>query len=431
MNSIILYTKSNTERHAYVFNFVFVDIFGCDINITDDIDVFAKSAKFRINYSTEITEADINIIPHGLLSENDIRNQMIQLGKWNELPIFFQTTGADIPFEIFSAVFYLISRYEEYFPYEPDLYQRYPHTNSLAFKHQFLHLPLVDLWLQELKKLIQSKNRMMVLKENTFRFIPTYDIDIAYSYLGKGLKRNIAASILNFFRGEYAQIKNRQRVLQHKEKDPYDSYEFLDDLHARYAASPIYFFLVGNNGPLDKNLAFESDVMQKLFSHISKKYKVGVHPSYQSHNHIDFLKSEVAKLSSNKSRQHYIRFSLPISYQNLIACNITEDYSMGYGSINGFRASTSYPFQWFDLSNNRQTDLKIFPFCYMECNSFFEQKLSAAQAREEMLHYFETVKKVNGNFITIWHNFSLGTDPLWTGWREIYEDLFDVISSNK
>ena len=50
-------------------------------------------------------------------------------------------------------------------------------------------------------------------------------------------------------------------------QDPYDSYAFLDDLHARYKLQPVYFFLAGNNGKLDKNLPFESVVMQHLFAH--------------------------------------------------------------------------------------------------------------------------------------------------------------------
>jgi hypothetical protein len=67
----------------------------------------------------------------------------------------------------------------------------------------------------------------------------------------------------------------------------------------------------------------------------------------------------------------------------------------------------------------------------MECNSFFEQKLTASQARDEMLHYHQVVQKVNGTFISIWHNFSLGSDSLWNGWREMYADFLHHFSSNK
>ncbi|MBK8146093.1 MAG: polysaccharide deacetylase family protein [Bacteroidetes bacterium] len=431
MNSIAIYTKSLTARQAYIFDFVWVDVFGCAIQYCDDLNQFKNIDGFKINYSTEIVPADFSVVPHGILFEDTIQSQELHISRWKGLPIFFQTKGAEIPFDIFSAAFYLITRYEEYLPYTPDLYQRFPHENSLAYQHHFLQIPLVDQWLQAFKKLLQNKNQSLSFKKNTFQFIPTYDIDIAYSYLGKGLARNVAASLQNFINGEFSQIKKRIRVLQQQEKDPYDSYDFLDDLHAQYSLNPIYFFLVGKNGRLDKNLAFENGHMQKVFNRISKKYLVGIHPSYQSHKDTQILQSEIAKIKSTRSRQHYIRFTLPTTYQHLIDQGITEDYSMGYGSINGFRASTSFPFHWFNVSKNEVTVLKVYPFCYMECNSFFEQKLTASQSKDEMLHYFHEVQKVEGTLISIWHNFSLGSDPLWAGWREIYADVLQYVSSNK
>lgn len=94
---------------------------------------------------------------------------------------------------------------------------------------------------------------------------------------------------------------------------------------------------------------------------------------------------------------------------------------MGYGSINGFRASVASAFYWCSLSKEEQTDLRLHPFCFMDANSFYEQQYTAAQAYEEMLHYYKTYKDVNGTLITIWHNNFLGTDKTFTGWKELYE----------
>jgi len=102
---------------------------------------------------------------------------------------------------------------------------------------------------------------------------------------------------------------------------------------------------------------------------------------------------------------------------------------MGYGSINGFRASTSNSFQWFDLSKNEPTNFRVYPFCFMECNSFYEQKQSVAITRNELQHYIAQVKKVNGHLITIWHNFSLGTDPLWHSWQSLYREQLAMIKA--
>jgi len=42
---------------------------------------------------------------------------------------------------------------------------------------------------------------------------------------------------------------------------------------------------------------------------------------------------------------------------------------------------------------------------------------------EELQHYYKIVKSVNGLLITIWHNNFLGTDKIFAGWREVYEQF--------
>ena len=102
---------------------------------------------------------------------------------------------------------------------------------------------------------------------------------------------------------------------------------------------------------------------------------------------------------------------------------------MGYGSINGFRASVASPFYWYDLEKEEATYLLLYPFCYMEANSFFEQKITPQQALEEMRHYYQQVKKVNGTFISIWHNTFLGTDERFKGWRDVYYQFIQEVGS--
>ena len=122
-----------------------------------------------------------------------------------------------------------------------------------------------------------------------------------------------------------------------------------------------------------------------------------------------------------KSRQHYVRFNMPEGYQRLVTAGITDDYSMGYGSINGFRASVASSFYWYDLEKEAQTSLRIHPFCFMDANSYYEQKQNAEQAYEELIYYYTACKVVNGTLITIWHNNFLGTAKEFKGWQEVYE----------
>jgi hypothetical protein len=121
------------------------------------------------------------------------------------------------------------------------------------------------------------------------------------------------------------------------------------------------------------------------------------------------------------SRQHYIRFTLPATFRRLIETGIEKDFSMGYGSINGFRASVCSPYYWYDLEKESATTLMLYPFCFMDANSLFEQKQTPQQTYNELIQYYERVKGCKGVFIPIWHNFILGTDAAYEGWRNMFE----------
>ncbi len=230
-------------------------------------------------------------------------------------------------------------------------------------------------------------------------------------------------------------VNERLKVLRAKKEDPYDAYEWMDKLHAQNNLHPIYFFHVAaKKGKYDKNIFPSHPAMQQLIQQHAEKYSIGIHPSWASGDDEGLLAEEIKTLESISakkitfSRQHYIRFTLPHTFRKLVAAGITDDYSMGYGSINGFRASVASPFYWYDLKKEQQTNLLLHPFCFMEANSFFEQKYLPQRAYEEMMYYCNTVKAVNGTMITIWHNSFLGNHKLFAGWRDVYGEFVRQVS---
>lgn len=427
---IRIYSKSISPRLSYVTEFIFKFVLDTQYEIVTQ-DSESLDSDLLLNYSDETIKADLNIKPISLLFENDIKSVEIEIKKWNGLPSFFHSSEELVPFDLFAATFYLISRYEEYLPYTADEFKRFPHTKSLAFQEGFLHTPLVDKWLHTFKKILVSLNPNLKFQVKPFSFIPTYDIDIAYSYHGKGLKRNAGGLFRDLLKGKISHVTERLMVLLKQHKDPFDAYDYLDKLHHDYSLEPIYFILLGDGKDLDKNIKPSSSIMQNLISLLSSKYSIGLHPSFKSNESLNRLRNEIEMLNYPiLSRQHYIRFNLPDTFRNLIDVGIKHEYSMGYGSINGFRASTSYAYLWFDVIENKKHHLWVHPFCYMECNSRFEQKQTPNESLNEMLHYLNEVKAVNGNFISIWHNFSLGTDADWKPWKEIYTPFIKQVQSS-
>jgi uncharacterized protein DUF7033 len=429
---VIVYTHKITSRLQYIFDFINKEISAETIQLTNDHNRFQEYSGPKINYSNEKTGADqFWIKPHQLLFEKGIREQQVNCLVTNQTKAFFKTEG-DLAFDLFAASFYLLSRYEEYLPHEKDIYGRYAHHNSLAFRENFLQLPLINLWIQRFKIELQKKFHNLTFEfpgKTGLLFIPTYDVDIAYSYRFKDWMRTIGGTFNSIIQGQFVTVGERIRVIFGTEKDPYDSFSWMDELNKKNHLQPLYFFNVANRvGRYDKNISPRKKNMQELIRHHAKQYQIGIHPSWQSGDKTSLLNEEIQTLENITgkkiiaSRQHYIRFTLPETFRQLIDAGIQSDYSMGYGSINGFRASVASAFYWYDLENEVQTNLLLYPFCFMEANSFYEQKFTPHQALDELRHFFSIIKSVNGLMITIWHNTFLGTGKLFAGWREVYEE---------
>lgn len=433
---MIVFSNTITHRLQYAADFISRQITGKPCTVTNDQQVFADAYGYRINYSeTAISNFEYRIHPHSLLFETNIQPQAITCFDWNGDKAFFQT-GGELPFDIFAATFYLLSRFEEYLPHEKDLYGRYAHQNSLAFKEGFLDVPLVNKWIRKLGEELRKRFPEFPVQPPSFSFLPTYDIDEACSFKHKGWRRIAGAAIKDLLLCRFNRFALRRKVLNNEVADPFDSYDWLHDLHRPQSLKPRYFFLVPEKtGKYDRNILPSETALQTLIRQHAEKYPVGVHPSWQSGDHPGLIKKEIKtieKITQQKviaSRQHFIRFNLPDTYRRLIEAGIKEDFSMGYGSINGFRASVASPFYWFDLERNESTGLLVYPFCYMEANSYYEQKQTPQQALNEMRHYYKEVKSVDGVLVTIWHNTFLGTDEKFDGWRDTYAAFFNEVAT--
>lgn len=443
---MILYTKTITSRLEYIVHFL-EQLIGVQITIIDkESDFINKPEPLCISYHEEcIHPAAYHIKPQNLLFQKDINPQEITIGNVRGNKVLFYDELNPHGFDVFSAIFYLIVRYEEYLPHEKDIYGRYAHTNSIAYKKDFLQTPLVNFWVIDLvKQLLQHPlaHTEPALKEyinqlnapNWNKFIPTYDIDIAYSYKHQSIIKNIGGFVKAIIKADIDKVIEQAKVFSGENEDPFDQYDWLDSLHKKYQLHPIYFFLVAaQKGQYDKNISPNKPAMRDLIKRHLAKYEVGVHPSWQSGDDKSLLTNEIDTFSQicnsncTISRQHYIRISLPETYQQLIQNGIKTDASMGYGSINGFRASVASPYFWYDLKEEKETDLQLIPFCYMDANAIFEEHLSPQEALAQLQYFYSICKEVNGTFYTVFHNHFLTNQPEWIVWKDVYASFLASI----
>jgi len=110
-----------------------------------------------------------------------------------------------------------------------------------------------------------------------------------------------------------------------------------------------------------------------------------------------------------------------VSYRNINNAGIREDYSMGYPDEPGFRAGLARPFRFYNVAEEKMTDLRIFPFEVMDVTLAGYKKMNAGTAKEVISNLIMQTRKAGGQFISIWHNTSLLDTPECREWREVFE----------
>lgn len=438
MMYILVYTPRINNRIRYIFRLLFTDVLGVEIRLTDNVNEFKLHDGPKINYSNHAFGDELFFLSKPFLMETGIKDQEITVFDWEGTKAFFPTSRTStFPFDPFAASFYLVSRYEEYLPTIHDKHNRFEALESLAFQNNFLHLPLVNIWAEKLKEKILAKFPEVNFPEKKYKHIPTIDIDNAYAFREKGFIRTVGASIRSLVRLDFKEFIERGKAVLGFQADPYDTYSYQINIHKKYGLHPIYFFLFAEYGLNDKNVPTRSQRFRHLIKSIADNADVGIHPSYNSNFKFDRLEKEVRGLSKvlnreiTRSRQHFLKMTFPETYRNLIELDISDDYTMGYASEIGFRASICNSFNFYDLDLEIETKLRIHPFQVMDATLNFYLQLSPEESIERIYKIIDEVKKVNGEFISLWHNETLADYKFWKDWPKVYEKMLAYSNSSK
>lgn len=430
---LLVYTQKITHRNKYTFNLIFKDILCIDWRQTTDPEELRNYTGPKLSYAQQPVGDELFFQSRTLLFETGINEQSIVVSEYNGCKTFFSTgKNSAFPFDPFAAAFYLVSRYEEYLPHIRDEYDRFDAKVCLAYQNDFLARPVVNIWAGWIRDAIKARYPQQEFPKLKYKYVSTIDIDNAYAYKEKGLMRTVGGYLRSVTRLDIKEIGVRTRVLLGTQRDPYDTYDYMLEIQKTYKLRPIYFFLLGDYGMNDKNLPVDNRKFQSLIKRIGDYADVGIHPSFGSNDDPAQLKVEIGRLSKilhrevTKSRQHFLKLKLPITYRNLIDFDITDDYTMGYAWHIGFRAGTCSAFNFYDLDLELETKLKVHPFAVMDATLKYYMKLEPAEAIERIRPIVEEVRAVNGTFISLWHNETLCDEKQWAGWREVYEEMVKV-----
>lgn len=431
---LLVFTHKITPRLSYAFKHICTRILGVPVSFTTTIEEFIAHESLKISYAKQPLSNEIFIRSHELLFEQGLNDVEIHVHDWDTTKAFFSTSEkSSLPYDIFAATFYLLSRYEEYLPHVKDEYGRFLAKESLAFKNGFLHQPVIDIWAYKFKSVLQAQFPDFEFPKKSYSIQPVIDVPMAYYFRQKGLLRTIGGTLGDLFRFKFRQFYQRYLVLFGFQRDPYDTFKWIITKQKQTKFKFVVFFLIGDYSTYDKNINVNRKQFVSLIKSVSDYCKVGLKASYFALEDIEVLKKEKKKMESivnyglEASRHSFSKLNLPESYRNLIELEVKQDFTMGYINELGFRAGTCTPFQFYDLDYEVQTPLQINAFhcidyALLKRQSFLDKK-------QELERLIQQVKQVNGTFTPVFHNYTFGDDIRWKGFRDLFGVILDSVDN--
>ncbi len=435
---ITVYSPVTYNRLNYVCQFVFNHVLNCQYTITNSVEAYKASA-FKLNYSDTNFNDGLQIHSLGFLEDNaelpiePVFNEL----KGNKVIFLSPETNANhlLSFDVFSAVFFFISRYEEWYSNLRDEHQRFEAKHSWLFKNNILQTPIVDEWIYTLKEELIKQFSSLSFPKKQFKFISTIDVDNLFAYQHKGAVRSVGGTLKDLASRRFTNVKERLQVLFKTKKDPFDVYEELSK-HALDNKYPlIYFFLFSNATKYDRTVSPKNPIYKKVVNTI-KEYQglIGLHPSYNAYASDSLLQHELNNWHTSTnykvtlSRQHYLRFDIRQTPVLLLKNGILADFSMGFASQIGFRAGTSHPFYYYNFTTEQAETLLFVPFAWMDGYYFIYESIDTNILFNQVLHLAQSVKKVNGLFVSIAHERSF-SDTIYKDFNTTYKKLAIALKS--
>ena len=155
---ILIYCTKTSPRIEYVFDHILNLTLHQKFYITNSKPEFIDFKGYKFSYASAPVSDELFFQSYGLLEETGLDNLIIKTFEWENIKCFFKVGKKSvIPFDIFSAIFFLLSRYEEYMPHSSDNLSHFSYHESFAYKENFLETPIIDIWIEKLVSVLKNK----------------------------------------------------------------------------------------------------------------------------------------------------------------------------------------------------------------------------------------------------------------------------------
>ena len=407
---LLIYTPIITPRISYIMQIMVGDLLQSEYSITDDLVAFQQYEGVKFSYGNEAIEG-LHFDSVGLLQEIGVTSQDLSVVTWQGYNLFFPVSKGALSFDPFAVAFYLITRYEEYDLETPkDEHGRYMVAESIAYKNGFHRKPMINIIACEIGKMLKAFSPDYVLPKPSFTILRSYDVDIAYQYKGKTVVRFVGSLVKSLLQFDFQKVGKLILTLLGKEvADDFDTFALYRQRALSEQQTPIHFILTAPFGKFDRNISYKSKAFKRLIQYLSEFSEIGLHPSYSSSRALSLIgeeKQRLEKVFGNKvvkSRQHFLRFTFPNTFNQLIAEGFTDDYSLGWTNEAGFRASITIPFPFYDLHKEQKTSLILHSLHTMD--AALARLTSSEEEQKRIINdLIAAVEQYGGEMVMLEHN---------------------------
>jgi len=373
---------------------------------------------------------------------------------WDVLPVLYggrrkklprdswKKESIELTVDVFGSAFFVLTRYEELASIERDRFDRFPARCSILYRAGVSGLPIVDIYVDHLWDALQALWPRLKRKPRTFSVYITHDIDNPIWNLNKTAVAVLKTSARDLaLRRSWKLASQRWRSFKlaaqgDYREDPYNTFDFLMDRSERIGVKSAFFLKGGHTSlDFDSEYSLNAPWARALIRTIAERgHEVGIHPSFETSGDSEAISREFQRVrraceeagirqSVWGGRQHYLRWSNPITWQSWEDAGLQFDSTLGFPEFIGFRCGTSHEYPCFNLVSRSQLKLRERPLIAMDTTLYSYMKLGRRDLIDATVGLAKICKRFGGEFTLLWHNSNL----LTKGGKETYHKILRAL----